>query len=85
MRIVFWYFVWFYVCVIHLIIERNLIMPKYKTLVYETQYWVYEYETEAKDEDEAYRINRQKHDEGLQSDDSWIDETETTDNMTEEI
>jgi len=26
MRIVFWYFVWLYVCVIHLIIERNLIM-----------------------------------------------------------
>lgn len=60
-------------------------MPKYKTLVYETQYWVYEYETEAENADEAFRINSKKHDLGLQSDDDWIDETERTDTLTEEI
>lgn len=50
---------------------------KYKVEVNETQHWVYEYEVEAKSSEEASCIAEALHFEGVQSDDSWINEATT--------
>jgi len=51
---------------------------KYTVQVNETQYWVYEYEVEAKSSEEALHLAEVKHFEGVQSDDSILADAQTT-------
>lgn len=50
---------------------------KYTVQVNETQHWAYEYQVEAKSSEEAYCIAEALHFEGVQADDSWIDDSTT--------
>ena len=60
-------------------------MSKFKVTFKETQYWVYEYEVDADDEDEAFLIADDKYFNGEQSDNNYIDRSHTTDMHTEEF
>ena len=50
---------------------------KYTVQINETQYWVYKYEVEAKSSEEASCIAESLHFEGIQANDSWIDDSTT--------
>ena len=50
---------------------------KYKVEVNETQHWVYEYEVEAKSSEEASCIAESLHFEGIQANDSWLNDATT--------
>ena len=83
MRIVFWYFVWLYVFVIHLIIERNLIMPKYDVFIHSEQTYVYQ--VEADNPELAHEVAGELH---SQASDPWehsIDFEETFQTMLSEV
>jgi hypothetical protein len=47
-------------------------MTKFTVEVNDTQYWVYEYEVEAKSSEEAMHLAEVKHFEGLEADDSYL-------------
>ena len=53
-------------------------MPKFKIQAEETQYWVYEYEVEAKSSEEALHLAEAIHYSGEQSDNSTMADCITT-------
>jgi hypothetical protein len=61
-----------------------MVMPKFRTVFNEVQYWSYEYITEADTEEEAYKLAEQKYFDGEQSDDNWLDNGQTIDHIIEE-
>jgi hypothetical protein len=52
-------------------------MPKYTVRVSETQYWVYDYEVEAKSSEEALSLAEVKHFEGMQADNTALADAQT--------
>ena len=53
-------------------------MPKFTVQVDETQYWVYEYEVEAKSSEEAMHLAEVIHFDGSQANDNYLSDATTT-------
>lgn len=52
-------------------------MPKFTVQINETQYWVYEYEVDAKSSEEALCLAESKYFEGKESDESYLADRHT--------
>jgi hypothetical protein len=53
-------------------------MPNFTVEIHETQQWVYTYEMEAKDSEEAHHIAESKHFEGNHANDLFLFESNIT-------
>jgi len=60
-------------------------MSKYKVRIEETQYWVYEFEVEAENAEQAHDIGQNRFYDGEQAEDSYISDSTVTDAATKEI